>query len=300
MISRGDEGMLVAEGLTKQLGQRDILKDANLTITRKSITGLVGANGAGKTTLIKCLAGVYRPEAGQLTLDGREVYTDTQARARIGYVADQSGLILNYTAAEMVAFYAGVYPAFDQQRFAELNDTFGLNTKLAARALSKGQRTVLALMLNLSIRPDYLLLDEPAAGLDPLIKRELFKTILGEVEERELGVLISSHNLDDLERFCDQIAFIGQGRLLQVGSVDEMRGSLHKLQVSFVGEAPTDLASWEGVLSAERVGKLVTVIGSGELEQLRARLLAAGAVRVEPMAMTLEEMVIHLMKGEKR
>ncbi len=296
--SRGDHAMLSAAGLTKRLGQRDILTDVNLAISRKSITGLVGANGAGKTTLIKCLTGIYRPEQGRVTVGGRDVYLDPQARALIGYVADQGGLFLNYTADQMVAFYAGVYPAFDRQRFVELNDTFGLRTNLAARALSKGQRTVLSLMLNLSIRPDYLLLDEPAAGLDPLIKRGLFKTLLGEVEERELGVLISSHNLDDLERFCDQIAFI-QGRLLQVGSVEEMKGSLHKLQVAFGREAPNDLESWEGIVSVERVGKLLTVVAAGELESFTARLQAAGAVLVEPMEMTLEEMIIQRMKGEK-
>lgn len=298
--SRGDHAMLVAEGLTKRLGQRDILTDINLSIPQKSITGLVGANGAGKTTLIKCLTGIYRPERGRVTVDGRDVDQDPPVRATIGYVADQSGLFLHYTADEMASFYAGVYPAFDRQRFVELNGTFGLRTNLAARTLSKGQRTVLALMLNLSIRPDYLLLDEPAAGLDPLIKRDLFRTLLGEVEERELGVLISSHNLDDLERFCDQIAFIGQGKLLQVGSVEEMKGSLHKLQVAFGGEVPSDLASWDGVVSVERVGKLVTVVGAGEPDGLRARLLSAGAVRVEPMEMTLEEMIIRRMKGEKR
>ncbi|MGE5652766.1 MAG: ABC transporter ATP-binding protein [Bacillota bacterium] len=298
--SRGDGEMLKVEGVTKRLGQKDILKDVNLSLARKSVTGLVGANGAGKTTLIKCLTGVYRPEQGRVTIDGRDVHLDAQVRARIGYVADQSGLFLHYTADQMVSFYAGIYADFDRKRFAELNDTFGLRTSLAARALSKGQRTILALMLNLSIRPDYLLLDEPASGLDPLIKRDLFRMLLAEVEERDLGVLISSHNLDDLERFCDQIAFISQGRLLQAGSVEEMKSSLHKLQVVFEREIPSDLAKWEGIVSVERVGKLVTIVGAGELEILKAKLQAAGALRAEPMEMTLEEMIIQRMKGEKR
>lgn len=299
--SGGDVGMLVAEGLTKRLGQRDILKDVNLTIARKSITGLVGANGAGKTTLIKCLTGIYRPDAGRVTLEGREIHSDPQARAKVGYVADHSGLFLNYTAQEMVALYGGIYPSFDHLRFDELNARFGLRTNLSARALSKGQRTCLALMLNLCIGPEYLFLDEPASGLDPLIKRDLFRTLLGEVEERHVGILISSHNVDDLERICDQVAFIGQSRLLRVGSTEELKSSLHKLQVVFAGgECPRDLDHWDGVVCVEGVGKLVTMVSRGEIESIRERLTAAGAVRVEPMELNLEEMVIHLMKEERR
>lgn len=215
--------MIEISGVTKILGNKEVLKNINLGVTKGTIFGLIGENGAGKTTLIKCLTGIYLPDQGSIRIGEQEVFDNPGVKGRIGYVADQNHYFPRMKVKELIRFYRLSYPSFSEERFQRLNQLFQLDLNKRLKQLSKGMKMRLALGLNLSIQPEVLVLDEPTSGLDPLVKREVTNLLLQEVEERGTTIFISSHHLSDLERICDSIAIIQAGEIRYVNSLEGMK-----------------------------------------------------------------------------
>ena len=283
--------MLDLQNLTKTFGNVKALDDLTMTVSRGAVYGLVGPNGAGKSTAIRCLLGVYRPDCGTVTLDGAPVYENPVAKARIGSIPDDIFYFPSATMEDMRKFYQGIYPKFDQALYYKLFEAFDLPKKAPLRRFSKGMQKQAAFHLTLCTRPEVLVLDEPVDGLDPVMRRQVWSLILSEVAKEETTVLISSHNLRELEDICDHVGIMDHGRMLLQRSLADMQGATHKLQL--VGNIPEGLE----ILHQNQSGRLTTLIVRGKAEDIAAKAQAAQCVYFDVLPLSLEEIFIYELGG---
>ena len=283
--------MLELKHVTKKFGSFTALDDLTMTVPKGAVYGLVGPNGAGKSTAIRCITGVYRPEGGEITMDGAPVYENVENKLRIGYIPDDIFYFPSATLEEMRKFYKGMYPGFDDGLFARLQDVFKLPLKGQLRRFSKGMQKQAAFHLTVCTRPDVLILDEPVDGLDPVMRRQVWSLILSDVAQRGTTVLISSHNLRELEDICDHVGIMDHGKMLLERSLADMQGSTYKLQL--VGEAPEGLE----ILHESASGRLRTLIVRGGVEEIGAKVSAAAPVYFDILPLSLEEIFIYELGG---
>lgn len=291
--------MLEIKELYKSYDKTEVLHGISLEVKPGEIHGLIGENSAGKTTLIKCATGVYKADTGEILLDGEPVYDNPKAKSVIGYVADYNEYIRFYTAIKMAKMYQRFYPSFDIEKFNDLNGIFEIPLEKSIGSLSKGQKMRLAIMLEIAKKPKYLILDEPTSGLDPVAKEAFYKVLIQETEENEIGVLISSHNLAGLEKICDSVTMIHQGKVERQMSMDGMKEVLTKLHVVFEGGAGPALYNRKDLLHVSNVGSIYTLIIKEYDVDKEAELKALGASFVEPVALSLEELFVTLEENRK-
>lgn len=289
--------MIKIKGATKKFGNFTAISDINITVKKGTIFGLIGENGAGKTTLIQCMTGIYKPDQGEITINGEQIYENPIVKERIGYVADQNQYFPFFKVKEMMEFYKRTYPTFSTEKFNVYNLIFKLDENKRVRQLSKGMQMRLSLMLNLSINPDVLILDEPTSGLDAIAKKQMLDILLQEVAENKLTIFVSSHHLGELERICDEIAMIQKGQITYMSTLDEMKQNIKKLQVVFEHRDLVDLDTWEEVRSFEKVGRVYYIITQKYSQALEDKLYDAGAKFVEQMNLSLEEIFVYTSEG---
>ena len=283
--------MLELKNITKTFGNFKALDDLSMTVPKGTVYGLVGPNGAGKSTAIRCMVGVYRPDCGSVTMDGEMVYENPDLKARIGYIPDDVFYFPAATLEEMRRFYKGVYPDFDDALFERLYEIFNLPRKSPIRRFSKGMQKQAAFHLVICCRPDVLILDEPVDGLDPVMRRQVMGLILADVAERGTTVLISSHNLRELEDVCDHVGIMDHGKMLLEKSLADMQGATHKLQM--VGNPPENLE----ILHESSSGRLVTYIVRGSASEISAAVAAVKPVYYDVLPLSLEEIFIYELGG---
>ena len=283
--------MLEMKNVTKTFGSFTALNDLNMTIPKGTVYGLVGPNGAGKTTAIRHLTGVYRQDKGEVLMDGQKIYENPAVKSRIGYIPDDIFYFPSASLEEMRRFYRGIYPQFDDELFKKLYDVFKLPKKGQIRRFSKGMQKQAAFHLTLCTRPDVLILDEPVDGLDPVMRRQVWSLIMSDVANRGTTVLISSHNLRELEDICDHVGIMNQGRMLLERSLADMQGATHKVQL--VGDLPQGLE----VLHETAAGRMRTLIIRAEQEQLQQALSAAQPTYFDILPLSLEEIFIYELGG---
>ena len=272
------------------------LDGTTLTVPAGSVYGLVGPNGAGKSTLIRHLTGIYRQDSGEVTIGGEQVWENAALKARIAAIPDDWYFFMQSTVRDMMRFYKGFYPSFSMERYEKLKEVFNIDEKRAIRRLSKGMQKQVAFWLALSCMPDYLVLDEPVDGLDPVMRRQVWSLVMGDVAQRGTTVLVSSHNLRELEDVCDHVGIMDHGRVLLERSLAQLQDNMVKLQVVFrdgVNEVPPELP----VLHASRVGRIHTLIMRMNAEEATARLSAYDPLLVDAVPLTLEEIVIYELGG---
>lgn len=272
----------------------------DLAVPAGSIFGLIGPNGAGKSTLIQMLIGIIRPDSGEAFMLGRSIREkDGGIRNQVGYVPDMPIMYPSFSVAEMYRLGSKLYSGWDWQRCRDLHHSFDLPAAGRIRSLSRGQKVQVALVMALALRPRLLLLDEPTAGLDPVVRWAFLHTIIEEAASRGTTIFYSTHNLNDLEQSADHIAAIHRGRLLFSRSLDELKESMHRLQLVFEGQPPGEaIASLPGLLAWQSSGKAVTITINGELDSIHARLTALGAEMIKVMDFDLESIFVELMKVE--
>ncbi len=290
--------MIEVKNVYKGYNNIPVLKDVSLTVIPGEIHGLIGENSAGKTTLIKCMTGIYRTDAGEIRYDGEPVFDNPKVKERIGYVADYNEYIGTNTIKQMVRMYEIFYPKFNVEKFNSWNEIFELPVTKRIYSLSKGQKMRLAFMLETAKEPDYLILDEPTSGLDPVAKANFYNLLVQEVEQREIGVLISSHNLEGLERICDSVTMLHQGVVERQMAMEDMKCELTKLNVVFEGGASKSVYELSQILKISNVGSIYTIVVKDYDEQFAKQLREAGASLIEPLDISLEELFITL--EEKR
>ena len=272
------------------------LNGASLTVETGSVYGLVGPNGAGKSTLIRCLTGIFRQDAGTVCLDGRPVWEDAELKARVASIPDDWYYFLQANVNDMMRFYRGFYPAFSQERFERLGEVFQLDRKKAIRHLSKGMQKQAAFWLGLSCMPDYLILDEPVDGLDPVMRRQVWSLVMDDVAQRGTTVLVSSHNLRELEDVCDHVGIMDRGKILLERSLAQLQDNMVKLQV-VLPEGMDTVPAEIPVLHASRLGRVHTLILRMSAQEAQERLAPYHPVLVDAVPLTLEEIFIYELGG---
>ncbi len=282
--------MLEMKNVTKTFGDFKALDDLSLHVPQGSVYGLVGPNGAGKTTVIRHLTGIYQPDSGSVTVGGQPVWNDPAVKERIGYISDEIFYFPAATLEDMHQFYRQMFEPFDEALYQKLKEIFPLPAG-PIRRFSKGMQKQAAFHLTLAARPEVMILDEPVDGLDPVMRRQVMSLILDQVAERGTTVLISSHNLRELEDVCDHVGIMDHGKMLMEKSLADMQGGTVKLQI--VGDAP---AGFE-ILHESRSGRLNTYILRGGCQEVRDRCEAMDPAYFDVLPLSLEEIFIYELGG---
>ena len=288
--------MIEVRDVVKKFDGFAALDAATLTVPKGSVYGLVGPNGAGKSTLIRHLTGIYRQDAGVIEMDGQAVWENAALKARVAAIPDDWYFFLQATIRDMMRFYKGFYPSFSTERYEKLKEVFAIDEKRQIRRLSKGMQKQVAFWLALSAMPDYLILDEPVDGLDPVMRRQVWSLMMGDVSERGTTVLVSSHNLRELEDVCDHVGIMDHGKVLLERSLVQLQDNMVKLQVVFkdgMNEVPADLP----VLHASKLGRIHTLIMRMNAQEATARVAAYDPMLIDAIPLTLEEIFIYELGG---
>ena len=289
--------MIEVRNLTKRFGTFKALDEANLTVPSGAVYGLVGPNGAGKSTLIRHLTGVYRPDAGTITVNGQTVFDNPVVKETMFCIYDDIFYYMHATTRDLARLYRGIYPRFDQKRYEILRDAFPeVRDTQPLRSLSKGMLKQSAFWLALCCRPEILVLDEPVDGLDPVMRRQIWSLLMGDVAEEGTTVLLSSHNLRELEDVCDHVGVMHHGQVLLERSLSELQDSVVKFQVLFSGDVPETLPGLE-VLHASNAGRMHTYIVRGNPDAAAQQLSALAPVYLEALPLSLEEIFIYELGG---
>ena len=283
--------MLEMRNVTKTFGSFRALDDLSMTVPKGAVYGLVGPNGAGKSTAIRLMTGVYRPDSGKITLEGLPVFENPPAKERICSIPDDIFYFPSATMEDMRKFYRGIYPQFDDSLYARLFEVFQLPKNSQLRRFSKGMQKQAAFHLSICTRPDVLVLDEPVDGLDPVMRRQVWSLILSDVAQRETTVLISSHNLRELEDICDHVGIMDHGKMLLERSLADMQGNTVKLQI--VGDVPEGL----NILHETASGRLKTLVVRGCAEEVAAMARTVRPSYFDVLPLSLEEIFIYELGG---
>lgn len=289
--------MIQVKNVTKYFDDFKVLDNFSLNVQKGTIYGLVGPNGAGKTTIINHINGVLKPIHGTITINGIPVYENVNVKQRVLSIADDWFYYSTYTIKQMARFYADVYPQFNFQRYEAIKQIFKIDEKKQIRKLSKGMKKQVAFWLVLSAMPEVLILDEPLDGLDPVMRKQVMNLVIADVSDREMTVLVSSHNLRELEDICDWVGIIHQGRMIIEKPLDDLRGSVHKYQMVLEEDVAQKLEQSENVLHISRTGSVYSVIVRGEAHTTHESLKALSPLLCERISLTLEEVFIYELGG---
>ncbi len=289
--------MIKVENLVKRFDRFCALNHANMHVPEGSIYGLVGPNGAGKSTILRHITGIYRPDEGSVLVDGAPVYENVAVKSKIAYIPDDLFYFLQADTLEMKRFYRGLYPDFDEALFEKLREFFpAIDVKRRIRRLSKGMQKQVAFWLALCCRPRLLVLDEPVDGLDPVMRRQLWSLILGRVQEQRTTILISSHNLRELEDVCDYVGIMHNGKILLEHSLCELQNTVCKIQVAFAQGVPALPKAFE-ILHMSNLGRVYTIIVRGNPLDAKKELEKLSPLLIDVLPLTLEEIFIYEMGG---
>ncbi len=292
--------MIQVNHLIKKFDKIKALDGVNMHVGRGEIYGLVGPNGAGKSTLIRHLTGVYRQNAGEIFVDGQFVFENNEVKNKIAYIPDEMFYFLQADTMEMMRYYRNIYKNFDEKKFYRMQEFFpNIDVKRNIRQLSKGMQKQVAFWISISCMPELMILDEPVDGLDPVMRRQIWSLLLAEVEERRMTVLVSSHNLRELEDVCDHVGIMNKGRIIIERSLEELQGNISKIQVACQIGMPKLPPQFQ-VLHMSNIGRVYTLIVKGNPKAAANAIVTEGSYRsiVDVLPLTLEEIFIYEMGGE--
>lgn len=290
--------MIKCKQLTKRFEELTALDQVDLSVQTGSIFGLVGSNGAGKSTLLRILAGVYRADGGTVTVNSQSVFENRALKSKLRFVPDELALPAGQNLLSMGKQLSRLYPSWDEAWFTELCQRFPVNEKSRFQALSKGNRRQAGIILALASRPEVLLLDEVFDGIDPVIRRLVKQLIAQEVADRRMTVVLASHNLREMEDFCDTLALLHKGGLILEKELDELSLHLQRVQAVFEKMPPIDsLKQKLCITTYEQTGSLITFVARGAKEDVLAALEQFGPTFKETVPLSLEEVFISEMEA---
>ena len=289
--------MIEVRDLVKTFDGFAALRGATLTVPKGAVYGLVGPNGAGKSTLLRHITGVFRQDSGEVLVNGVPVYENRHVKENIVSIPDDWFYYNQSTIREMAALYAGLYPRFDWERFERLRELFQLPEKKTIRRMSKGMQRQAAFWITISCLPEYLVLDEPVDGLDPVMRRQVWQVLLDDVAARGTTVLLSSHNLRELEDVCDHVGIMDKGKVLLERTLSDLQDTTVKLQVAYKTAEEPPLPAELQILHHSRVGRVHTYIMRGNSVEICRRMQITDPVLLEAIPLTLEEIFIYELGG---
>ena len=291
--------MIKVNNVTKTFDGFRALDGLTMTVEQGSIYGLVGPNGAGKSTILRHIMGVYRPDSGSILVDGQPVFENPAVKAKIAVIPDDLYYFPSASTRDMARFDRGMYPAFDGKRYEALREAFpDVDDKQPIRRLSKGMQKQSAFWLALCCQPQVLVLDEPVDGLDPVMRRQVWSLLMGDVAQRGTTVLVSSHNLRELEDVCDHVGILSHGKVLLERSLTDLQDNVVKLQVAFPQAEPPQLPDDLNILHTSQIGRVFTYIVRGNPADIKARMAAYQPLLLEALPLSLEEIFIYELGGE--
>ena len=290
--------MIKVKNVSKSFDGFRALDALTLTVPKGSVYGLVGSNGAGKTTIIKHLCGIYRQDSGLITIDGKNAYENNAVKSRLCYISDDLYFFPTYSVHDMAEFYRGIYPDWNEERFQKLGEIFKIDPRRKVRRLSKGMQKQVSFWLGISTMPEIMILDEPVDGLDPVMRKSVWQLMLADVAERGMTVLVSSHNLRELEDVCDHVGIMHRGRVVLEKSLDDVKGNIHKIPLAFSGGVPTELLGKMQILHNEKFGSVSILIVRGNGDMLRELISGYSPVIFDILPLTLEEVFIYELGGK--
>ena len=290
--------MIEVKNVVKTFDGFAALNDATLSVPTGAVYGLVGPNGAGKSTIIRHLTGIFRQDSGTVRLGGEDVWENAALKAKIAAIPDDWYYFNSAGIGDMMRFYKGFYPNFSTERYEKLREVFELDEKRPIRRFSKGMQKQAAFWLALSAMPDYLILDEPVDGLDPVMRRQVWSLMMGDVAERGTTVLVSSHNLRELEDVCDHVGILSHGKVLLERSLTDLQDNIIKLQLAFQEPGLPPMPEGLNVLHTSQIGRVYTLIVRGDPAQIKERMAALNPILMEMLPLSLEEIFIYELGGE--
>lgn len=289
--------MIEVNNLVKTFDGFRALDGVTLKVENGSVYGLMGPNGAGKSTLIRHLLGVYRQDEGEVLYDGAKVWENVDVKSRIASIPDDWFYFGQATVKDMCDIYKGMYKTFSVERFKALKDAFGIDENKTIKYLSKGMQKQVAFWLTLSTMSDYLILDEPVDGLDPVMRRRVWSLIMDDVSSRGTTVLVSSHNLRELEDVCDHVGIMNHGKVVLERSLSELQDNMVKLQVVFKEGEEEPVMEGIEVLHDSLTGRVHTMIVRMCPESAVKAVKKYDPMLVEAIPLTLEEIFVYEMGG---
>lgn len=268
----------------------------DINVKRGSIYGLVGTNGSGKTTIIKHITGVLKADTGEIKIDGENVYDNEGIKERVGYIPDDLYFFSSYNLREMAAFYKKLYPKWNGERFEAMIKQFNLDRRRKISRFSKGMQKQAAFSLVMSTMPEVLILDEPIDGLDPIVRKLVWKYIVDDVAEREMTVLVSSHNLKELEGICDSIGILSHGHMVLERDLDDLKSDVHKVQLAF-SEPTEEPLKKLNILHRETRGTVELLIVRNRREDIEEEVNKYNPLIFDVLPLSLEEIFIYELGG---
>ena len=291
--------MIQVNNVVKTFDGFRALDGLTMKVERGSIYGLVGPNGSGKSTILRHITGVYRPDSGSVSVDGKPVYENPEIKARIAVIPDELYYFNSASTRDMMRFYRGICPKFDMERYETLRKAFPeVDEKAPIRRLSKGMQKQSAFWLALCCNPELLVLDEPVDGLDPVMRRQVWSLLMGDVAQRGTTVLVSSHNLRELEDVCDHVGILSHGKVLLERSLTDLQDNVVKLQVAFNQPELPQLPKDMNILHIGQLGRVYTLIVRGNPSEIKSRMAAYSPILLEALPLSLEEIFIYELGGE--
>ena len=291
--------LITAKNVVKKFDKFTALNHFNMNVPEGSIYGLVGPNGSGKTTTIKHLIGMYKQDEGEILVNDEKVYDNEKVKSKIAYISDDLYFFHGYSIKDMAKFYSKIYKDFSFEKFNDLQKVFNIDIKRKVNKLSKGMKKQVAFWLTISCNPEIMILDEPIDGLDPIMKENVWKILLEEVKKRKMTVIISSHNLKELENVCTNIGIMKNGEMVLEKELEKKDNNIQKVQIVFsnnsqIGKIREKLS----ILKEEKVGSVYYFIIKGEQKEIEDILNKYKLTLMEFLPLSLEEVFMFENGGE--
>lgn len=290
--------MLEVKNYSLNYGDCKILDNISFSLDKGKILGIVGPSGVGKTSLIRGIVGIYKGTEGMLLYDGEEVYDNPNAKRKIAFVPDEHNSFYLITLREIINFYKGLYPEFNEEKFYKINKLFKIPLNKRFLQLSKGMKMRVNLMIAFSLNAELLVLDEPTSGLDPILKEKVLKIIMEEVSEGDKSVIISSHNLIELERICDDVLILNEGKVEYHNTLDNIKRNIKKIQVAFDMPVYEEDLNFPGIFNISQVGRVFTIVIEDNEDEFKKFIQKFNPLFVEEIDLSLEEVFINRIEGK--
>jgi len=292
--------MIEIDSVTKTFDGFTALDNFSMNIKKGSIYGLIGVNGSGKTTIIKHIAGIYKQDKGSILFEGEPVYDNALVKERVGFIPDDMHFFTNHSIKALRSFYRNIYKNWNDERYEKLVKLFKLDSGRRINKFSKGMQKQTAFIFAMSIMPDFLLLDEPIDGLDPIVRKLLMQEVMEDVADRELTVLVSSHNLKEMEGICDAVGIMKNGKMLIERDIDDLKSDIHKVQIAFKDSTQVDDLKYKtlNILHKEKQGSVELLIVRGKENDVIGNIENLNPVIYDLLPLTLEEIFTYETGGE--
>lgn len=290
--------MICINSLCKKLDNNLILNNISFNIDEGKIVALIGPNGAGKTTLLRCLTGIYDVTSGSIKFDGNPVYENPATKENISFLSDEIYYSPMISLNEIIDYYKNTYKNFNFDEFLRMNDLFKINLNKRLFQLSKGMKMKFSIMISLSIGAKYLILDEPTLGLDTVSKKIFIDLLINYIDSNNASILITSHNLQDLEKICDDVIFINNGSISNNSSLDDLKSKFKKIQVAFNDISILNSLNHENIIHIDKLGKVATLI-CDDYEKAKIYIDSLNPIFIEDLNLSLEEIFIYLLTNKE-